>query len=176
MFFFEWNIDRNEIFESKSSGGIAKSFDLGYGYFFADRYFIAIKSGFYAFANKSTQQSVFERNYHVEASVRRYFFKRAAFYIDTGIRTGLYKNKSETIGIELFYVMPEIGVGYEYMVNDLHPALNNHFGVSIECSTLIPTKNEFKETTIPCFPQIELEFGVRFYFNKKNNNNSKTIN
>ncbi len=173
VFFFEWNIDRNEIFESKSSGGISKSFDLGYGYFFADRYFFAFKTGFYAFANKSIQQSVFERNYHVEASVRRYFFKRAAFYVDTGVRSGLYMNKSETIDIGLFYVMPKIGIGYEYLINDFHPVLNNRFGVSIESSTLIPTKNEFKETSIPCFPQMELKFGVHYYFNKINNNSLK---
>ena len=75
-------------------------------------------------------------------------------------------NKSETIDIGLFYVMPKIGIGYEYLINDFHPVLNNRFGVSIESSTLIPTKNEFKETAIPCFPQMELKFGVHYYFNK----------
>lgn len=168
VLFFEWNIGSNEIFGNNASRGMSLNFDVGYGYFFADRYSFTINSGLYAFANKKDVDNTLARDYRVGTSVRRYFFKRAAFYIDAGIRVGLYKYKTmdESQNQSLVYVTPALGLGYEYLVTDLLPGLNNHLGIAAECTTLISTKKEYKETSIPCFPKIELKFAILYHLNK----------
>lgn len=165
-FFFDWNIIQNEIFENIEVGGISKNFDIGFGHFFADRYCATIKSGLYAFTNY-TNQSTFTRDYRAELSVRRYFFKRAAAYLELGVRGGAYKKiKASTENVSLIYAALLASVGYEYLITDLHPVLNNHLGVKIGMTSLIPINKELSETYLPVFPAVELKFGVMYYFGK----------
>ncbi len=165
--FFDWNINQNEVFENLQYGGISKNFDIGWGHFFADRYFVTIKSGFYAFANKGGNSNVFTRDYRAELSVRRYFFKRAAAYFELGVRGGSYKRIKTSMEKEnLNYAAPMVSVGYEYLITDLTPALNNHLGVKIGISSLVPFKRELQETHLPFFPAVELKFGIMYYFNR----------
>lgn len=165
--FFDWNIDQNEVFENLQYGGVSKNFDIGLGHFFADRYFITIKSGFYAFAQKGGNSNVFTRDYRAELSVRRYFFKRAATYFELGVRGGSYKRiKTSMENESLNYAAPMVSVGYEYLITDLTPALNNHLGVKIGISSLVSFKKELQETHLPFFPAVELKFGIMYYFNQ----------
>ena len=48
--------------------------------------------------------------------------------------------------MSLNYVAPLVSVGYEYLITDLHLVLNNHFGVKIGMTSLIPIKKELHET------------------------------
>lgn len=165
--FFDWNIEQNEIFENLQYGGVSKNIDIGLGHFFADRYFITIKSGFYAFSNKGDNSNVFTRDYRAELSVRRYFFKRAAAYFELGVRGGTYKRiKTSMKNENLNYAAPMVSVGYEYLITDLTPALNNHLGVKIGISSLVPFKKELQETHLPFFPAVELKFGIMYFFNR----------
>lgn len=166
--FFDWNINQNEVFENLQYGGISKNFDIGVGHFFADRYCATIKSGLYAFANSTgNYPNTFLRDYRAELSVRRYFFKRAAAYLELGVRGGAYKKiKASTENVSLNYVAPLVSVGYEYLITDLHPVLNNHLGVKIGMTSLIPIKKELYETHLPVFPGVELKFGVMYYFSR----------
>ena len=63
-----------------------------------------------------------------------------------GVRGGAYKKtKASTENVSLTYVAPLVSVGYEYLITDLHLVLNNHFGVKIGMTSLIPIKKELHE-------------------------------
>ena len=167
--FFDWNINQNEVFNDLEAGGISKNFDIGVGHFFADRYCATIKCGLDAFANSTSYSTMFKRDYHAESSVRRYFFKRAAAYLELGVRCGTYKKlKTPTENLRLNYAAALVSVGYEYLITDLHPELNNHLGVKIGMTTLAPFSNakELRENFLPVYPGVELKFGVMYYFGK----------
>ena len=169
VLFLEWNLNRNEIFENNSYGGISTNWGIGYGYFFADRYSFTVKGGLYSFMNKSAEGNALVRDYHAAATVRRYFFKRAAFYVDLGVRIGAYRTMDQGEDLRLVYVTPSLGLGYEYLITGVFPALDNKLGVAVECSTLVPTSEKCKEATaLPCFPSYELKFVILYHFNKKN--------
>ena len=167
--FFDWDINRNEVFNDLEAGGISKNFDIGVGHFFADSYCATIKCGLDAFANSTSHSSMFKRDYHAETSVRRYFFKRAAAYLELGVRGGTYKKiHTPAENLRLNYAAALVSVGYEYLITDLHPVLNNHLGVKIGMTTLAPFSKakELSENFLPVFPGVEFKFGVMYYFGK----------
>ena len=170
VFQFNWNIDANEHFEDQESTGLGRAFNVGYGYFFADRTSVWTRVGLNSFVNKvpSPGISLYRRDFHLQFGVRRYFFKRAAFYAELGGQVGAYKRQGGDASqdTEKVYFSPLVSLGYEYLITDLHPSLDNHLGVEIGLSHLIPLKSGLANELPGAgyFPELVLQFGINYHW------------
>lgn len=156
-----WKVNGNEYFEDKAGSGFGSSFDLGYEYFVFNRTSFIGKVGLMTFGNSRESQ----REAYALISVRRYFFKRAGFFAEAGCQIGSFRElfHNGDGSQEFRYCLPACSVGYEYLVTNLHPVLDNHLGIEASLFTLIPTKS-YDEFTITEFPAIDLCFKIKWHF------------
>ena len=167
-FQLNWDIDSNEYFEDKESMGIGKAFNFGYGYFFSNQTSVWLKVGFCSFVNRvpTPDISAYRRDFHLQFSVRRFFFKRAAFYVELGGQMGAFRRQGGAFDqdVESIYYAPMVSVGYGYLIIDLHPILDQHLGVEFGVTSLIPLQKSmtYDFSGIGFFPEVVLQFGVNY--------------
>ena len=110
-------------------------------------------------------------DFHAQLGIRGYFFKRAGFFAEVGTRLGSYKNAQNDIANsnnkKALYIVPLVSLGYEYLITDLHPCIDNHLGLEIYTTCLIPVKKEQMSWYIPIFPNVEIGFSLKYHFNPK---------
>ena len=152
----------NQLFSSKSYLGVESCADFWYAYFFAKRY--ALFSGFGYKGSAYSSYSGGNLDAHISAKVRRYFFAKANCFVGLGVQAGRYFSVENSSPSDVFfYCMPDIEIGYEYLLTDVHPALDNHLALEVCASTLIPYKQRYWSTALPCFPALKLQVGISYH-------------
>ncbi|MBQ6769354.1 MAG: hypothetical protein IJP44_00080 [Bacteroidales bacterium] len=130
--------------------------------FFAKRY--ALYSGFGYKGSAYSSYSGGNLDALISAKVRRYFFAKANCFVGLGVQAGRYFSVENSSPTDVFfYCMPDIEIGYEYLLTDVHPALDNHLVLEVCASTLIPYKQRYWSTALPCFPALKLQVGISYH-------------
>lgn len=147
-------------------------YNLSVAYFFANRYSFDLEAGLYVhMKNYSDGSSLAMSDRRLEISTRRYFGRRAGLFIGMGVVGGFVRYSSfdavdytQMLGGG-WYIRPMLAVGYEYLITDLHPALNNHLALNVSACGLVPcSKSDLKGSKVLTFwPAVTLGIGLRFY-------------
>ena len=149
-----------EIYETRLNGGHSFDFNVMGGYFFANRYCLCANLSLDSYwdSNKNTIDK------SCSLGARRYFLKRASLYLGLGCKTGQYHMIDDIGTIDSYgYIRPYVELGYEYLITELHPLLNNHLGLEISCSSMIPFAND-NNMQIYVFPAVKYKFSVLYHF------------
>ncbi len=167
-----WNIDKNEFFKDKASSGISFCNQIGYEYWFVNRWSVSARLGQSVFINWVPDGNATQTlDFNAQLGIRGYFFKRAGFFFELGTRLGSYKfAKNDTTdpnNKKAFYALPEVSLGYEYLITNLHPYVDNHLGLEIYALCLIPVKKDQMSWYIPVFPGVEIGFSLKYHFSPK---------
>lgn len=167
-----WDINKNEFFKDKTSSGICLCNQIGYEYWFVNRWSISAKIGQSIFINwipdGNATQSL---DFNAQLGIRGYFFKRAGFFAEVGTRMGSYKyaknDTTDPSNKKEFYILPMVSLGYEYLITNLHPYVDNHLGLEIYALCLIPVKKDQMSWYIPVLPGVEIGFSLKYHFSPK---------
>ena len=149
-----------EIYETRLSGGQSFDFNAMAGYFFAKRYCFC---GSFSLDNYwDSDKNMIDKSCSI--GVRRYFLKRASLFLGLGCELGHYRQVDKAGTIDSYgYIRPRIECGYEYLITELHPALDNHVGLEVSCSTMIPFAND-NNMQIYVFPAAKFRFSILYHF------------
>lgn len=117
--------------------------NLGYGYFFADRFALTATYS----ANNFSDGAYIDRDFSFDMKsaqgltlgVRGYLFRRAGFYVEVGVRFGHAHHLSDDMtGMTRYsYIRPAFSFGYEYLITHGLPAFNNRLGVTASFNGII---------------------------------------
>ncbi|MCQ2296285.1 MAG: hypothetical protein MJZ45_02660 [Bacteroidales bacterium] len=118
--------------------------NVGYGYFFADRFALTACYSAKNFADGFFGSDGFSFDMLSEQGltlgVRGYLFRRAGFYAEVGVRLGhVHRLSGGVSGVTRYsYIRPAFSFGYEYLITHGFPAFCNRLGVTASFNGIIP--------------------------------------